>query len=556
MGIETLLDEVKSRLDIVDIISNYLPLKKRGKNYVALCPFHVEKTPSFTVSPEKQIFYCFGCGKGGDVIKFLMLMEDYSFREAVVKAAELAGIEVSFKDFGEKEDTNRLREIHKILCEWFCRFLKTEIGKDARDYLVSRGITPPWWERFKIGFAPFGFDLAAPLIKKGFRREELLESGLFSERNGALSCKFVNRIIIPIWDGSGRVIAFGGRILGEGEPKYLNSPETPIFNKGKVVFAYHLAKEGIRLKGRVLVVEGYMDVISLHIKGYTETVAALGTSFTLEQAKKITRITKNVYLLFDGDEAGIKAALRASKVFYGIGIEPKIVLLPENEDPDSFVRAGGDLEAVIREALIPVDLVIKLKAKERGALAKSKLVDELLELIEEVRDPVVLESFFSYVSSKLGLSKDALVSRFERKKITKTKSEKNSSENIRVGWERDFLKVAIRNKQLMQGIWDDIQPELFQDKLVSSIIEKIKRSGSVESALDFFEEEEMKFVGNALFSEEELPEDDLISRFRKRFLEWEVERLKEAFINEPDRNISMKLQQEYLEKLKLLKGGR
>ncbi|NPA15791.1 MAG: DNA primase [Deferribacteres bacterium] len=558
MGIETLLDEVKSRLDIVEVISTYLPLKKRGKNYVALCPFHVEKTPSFTVSPEKQMFYCFGCGKGGDVVKFLMLMEDLSFREALAKAAEMAGVEVSFEDFREKEDTNRLREIHKILCEWFCRFLKTDAGKRAREYLISRGITPPWWERFRIGFAPSGFDLASPLMKKGFKREELIESGLFSERNGTLSCKFVNRITIPIWDGAGRVIAFGGRILGKGEPKYLNSPETPIFNKGRVVYAYHLAKEGIKQKGRAIVVEGYMDVISLHIKGYTEAVAALGTAFTSEQAKKILRLTKNVYLLFDGDDAGIRAALRASKVFYGMGVEPRVALLPEGEDPDSFVRSGRDLDALLSEALTPVDLVIKLKSAEaEGALARSRLVDEVLELVEGVEDSVVLESFFSYVSSKLGLSPDSIASRFDRKRFSAKRKEDGNSKPkaAEVAWERSFLKMVVRNRQLMENLWDKLQPEVFQDEFVSSVIGKIKEAGGVEAALDALDEEEMKFVGNALFCEEDLPEGDLISRFERRFLEFEVERLKRAFLSEPDKELSMKLQQEYLEKLKLLKGG-
>ncbi len=557
MGIQTLLDEVKSRLDIVQVVSQYVDLKKRGKNFVALCPFHVERTPSFTVSPDKQIFYCFGCGKGGDVIKFLMLMEDLSFKEALKKAAEAAGIEFSFEE-EKKGNGIRLREIHGILCGWFCKFLKTDVGEKARKYLISRGISPVWWERFKIGFSPSGFDLATPLIKKGYTKEELLESGIFSQKNGDLYCKFVNRIIIPIFDGAGRVIAFGGRVIGEGEPKYLNSPETPIFSKGKIVYAYHLAKETVKNKDRVIVAEGYMDVISLHIHGYTESVAALGTSLTEEQAKKISRLSKNIYLLFDSDEAGFRAAVRASKIFYKLGIEPLIVRLPEGEDPDSYLRKEKDLEDLIKAAKNPVDTIIddaKLKNEFSGALSKSKLLERLLELVEDVTDKVILDSFFSYVSDRLDISKNILYSKFEGFKVKRGSRNSHVMPKVCL-WERDFLKLILRDKTLFCELKSKLLPEIFTDSLVSSILSKLLESEGIEGALNKFDEEEMKFVGSALFSKEELDVEALLKRFERRHLEYEVQRLKEAFLREENKDLCLDLQRRYFEKLKFLKGGR
>ena len=561
MGIDALLEEIRSRLDIVDVISRYVDLRKRGKNFVGLCPFHVEKTPSFTVSPDKQFFYCFGCGIGGDVIKFLMMIENLEFKEALEKACELAGIEYSFSEPQDFKQGNKLKELHALLAGWFSKFLKSDSGREAREYLISRGITPIWWERFLIGYAPDGFDLITPLFKKGFTREDLLSSGIFYEKNGSYVLRFRNRVTIPIWDTSGKVVAFGARVVGEGEPKYLNSPETSIFQKRKILYPFHLAREAVRKKDRILLVEGYMDAISLHIHGYQESMATLGTSFTEDQAKRIVRLTKNIFLLYDGDEAGKKAALRASKIFYAIGVEPKIVLLPEGEDPDSFVRKGGDLESYLERALFPVDIIISEAEREgmlKSSLGKAKVVEKALELLDDVKDEVVIESFCYHLADKVGISFSSVMSKVESKRALRKRVADSESEKKEILWEREFMKFLLRDNSLFESLKGELSRVKFEDDLVDAIRHKLLSSGSLHEAIDLFNNEELQFVGNALFSENFKPMYDietLMSKFRKRLLLSEVESLKKALLEEKDKEKLRFLHKEYLEKLKMLAGG-
>ena len=343
MGINFLLDEIKSRLDVVDVVSAYVPLKRVGRNYVGLCPFHIEKTPSFTVSPDRQMFYCFGCQVGGDVIKFIQLIVGLDFLDAVEKAAEIAGVEVDLKGFSpeEKRNRDRLKELHRVLAEAYANFLRTDVGRRAREYLKDRGIQPLWWDVFKIGYAPSGFDLSQMLLKRGFTEQELVASGLFTKRDGRFLPKFFERIMIPICDNKGDVVAFGGRVLGEGEPKYLNSPESPLFDKSRSLYGLHLAKDAIVKSRTAVIVEGYTDTIMAHQFGIDNVVATLGTALTAEHARALSRYADRIILVFDSDNAGQKAADRSIDIFFAQQIEVRIVTLPEGNDPCDFILENG-----------------------------------------------------------------------------------------------------------------------------------------------------------------------------------------------------------------------
>ncbi len=557
MGINFLLDEIKSRLDVVDVVSAYVPLKRVGRNYVGLCPFHIEKTPSFTVSPDRQMFYCFGCQVGGDVIKFIQLIEGLDFLDAVEKAAEIAGVEVDLKGFSpeEKRNRDRLKELHRVIAEAYVNFLRTEVGEKAREYLKDRGIQPLWWDVFKIGYAPSGFDLSQMLLKRGFTEQELVASGLFTKRDGRFLPKFFERIMIPICDNKGDVVAFGGRVLGEGEPKYLNSPETSIFSKGKVLYGLNQAKPYIRKADRVIVVEGYMDVISMHVAGFRETVASLGTAFTLEQAKMLSRLTKNVYLLYDGDAAGKKAAFRASKMLYAVGVEGKIVELPEGMDPDDFVkRYGADaLSELLERSRSAVEIVLERMGD--GSFSRKEALEEIFELLEETEDPLVIDSVLAYVSERIFVPVEDLKGALSRKKRIRHRQKEKIRSGTKVEWERDVLVAFLRDAELWQAWREKIDPSCFKDETVRSLIEKMLDRGDVKSFVDELSEEEMSLVGKALFDEAEVDVTSALELLKKRIAAKEVQKLKEK-IKEAQRNKSSEygeLLRLYVEKLRNLK---
>ncbi len=567
MGIDAFLEEVRSRLDIVSVVSSYVPLKRVGKNYQGLCPFHIEKTPSFTVSPDKQMFYCFGCGVGGDVIKFIQLIEGVDFLEAVEMAAQLAGLsldEIRRESPKDKREKDRLKALHALLASSFSSILRTDAGTVAREYLKSRGITPLWWEVFKIGFLPADMDIAPLCYKRGFTQEELIATGLFYRKGDGLVCRLSNRVIIPICDYAGSVVAFGGRVIGEGEPKYLNSPETPIFQKGKLLFGWHLAKEYIRTKGRVILVEGYMDVISMHIAGFRETVASLGTAFTVEQAKRISRLTRNVFILYDGDNAGLKAAFRASKVFYAVGVEPKVVVLPDGKDPDDFLKDVGplDLEALMVRAKTPVDMLIEEDVG--GALGTREKLRRIFELLEDTKDALVVDSVLSYAATRLGLPFEDVRASFKESRRAVIRKQENRDNGRRVSWERDFLVYLLRDPGLFERYRGKLSPELFKDKEVSFVVDRLLKGDPPERMVNDCGQDISSLVAKALFSEAS-PDEELSvleERILKRIELFELERIKRrikelAASNMCDTEEYKSLVSTYIEKLKATKrvGG-
>ena len=343
---DDLVEEVRSRSDIVDVISQYVKLSKRGSNYVGLCPFHNEKTGSFTVSASKQMYYCFGCGAGGNVITFLMNYENATFPEVLQELADRTGVELPKQEMSaetkrQADKRSRLLEVQKEAAKYYYALLRNPRGRQAYEYFQKRKLSDETMRKFGLGYSDkFSDDLYRYLKSKGYEDELLKESGLvtFDEKRGGHD-KFWNRAMFPIMDVRGKVIGFGGRVMGEGEPKYLNSPETLIFDKSRNLYALNIARS--TKKPQMLLCEGYMDVIALHQAGFDNAVASLGTAFTTGHAGLLKRYTKEVYLTFDSDGAGIKAALRAIPILKEVGLTAKVVHMEPYKDPDEFIKALG-----------------------------------------------------------------------------------------------------------------------------------------------------------------------------------------------------------------------
>ncbi len=342
---DDVIEEVRTRNDIVDIIGQYVNLKKKGANYFGLCPFHNEKSPSFSVSPGKQMYYCFGCGAGGNVITFVMEYENYSFVEAVKMLADRAGITLPEVEYSKEAKAaadlkNTLLEINRLAANYFYYSLKQPTGKIGYDYLKRRKLTDETIKRFGLGFAnKTSNDLYKYMRSKGYSDAILKESGLFFIEERGAHDKFWNRVMFPILDVNNRVIGFGGRVMGDGEPKYLNSPETKLFDKSKNLYGLNYARTS-RAK-YMLICEGYMDVIALHQAGFTNAVASLGTAFTSQHAVLLKRYTDQVVLTYDSDGAGVRAALRAIPILKEVGMSVKVLNMKPYKDPDEFIKNLG-----------------------------------------------------------------------------------------------------------------------------------------------------------------------------------------------------------------------
>jgi DNA primase len=391
--------QIRDRASIVEVISDYLTLKKTGRNHLGLCPFHSEKTPSFTVNEEKGIFHCFGCGAGGSVFHFLMQYDQLSFPEAVERVGKRYGIVVerlqnpgARKDAEQRESLYRLNEraaayFHEIL------FGNGE-GRRALQYLKSRGVDEPTARRFHLGYAPqAGQGLAAFLKKEGLSLQDAIRLGLLSDRGGdRYGEKFFGRLMFPIADAAGKIVGFGGRVIGEGMPKYLNSAETPLFRKGSTVYGLLQAKETIRASDRVIVVEGYLDVVALAQFGVTDAVATLGTALTPEHVRMLGRYTKNIVALFDGDEAGQKAAARSFEIFIEGGLLGRGARLPKEEDPDTFIRTKGKeaFEGIIGEAVPLAEYYFTWLEERYGRKleGKSQIAQDIARVLKKVRNPL------------------------------------------------------------------------------------------------------------------------------------------------------------------------
>ena len=425
-----LLDQIRDANDIVDLISEYVPLKRRGKNWVGLCPFHSEKVPSFTVTPDKQIFYCFGCGEGGNVIGFLMKHEKLSFPEAVKLLAKRASIPLPKESFDEKraKQLDKLYYANQVANEYFLKNLYREIpGKRARQYLKKRGFNSDTQKLFSLGYAPLAWE---GLIKfaqaKGMEAETLNQAGLIIPRTEASGFydRFRNRITFPIFNLSGKIIGFGGRVLDDKDvPKYLNSPETPIYQKGKVLYGLNFSKDEIRQKGSAILVEGNVDLISLYQAEIKNVVASSGTAFTKDQARLLSRYTEKVFLFFDADTAGQSATFRSVDLLFSEGLEMFVISLKQGEDPDSFVKKFGKEEVIkkIKQAQAFIDFKKASLPKDFEELSlkeQEKVILDLAETASRITDDIRRNLFVKKIAQTFKIDEAPIFKLMSKKKPT------------------------------------------------------------------------------------------------------------------------------------------
>lgn len=415
---DELVEEVRQRNDIVDIISGYVNLKKKGGNYFGLCPFHNEKSASFSVSPGKQMYYCFGCGAGGNVFTFIMNYENYTFAEAIKLLADRAGIALpeieDSKEAREKENRRKtLLQINKEAATYFYYQLRAPQGRVGLDYLKGRQLSDETMNRFGLGYSnKTSNDLCQYLRHKGYPDELIRESGVavFNEKYG-MSDKFWNRVMFPIQDVNHRVIGFGGRVMGEGEPKYLNSPETPVFDKSRNLYGLNFARTA--RQDNIILCEGYMDVIAMHQAGFTQAVASLGTAFTSGQANLLRRYTENVILSYDSDGAGVKAALRAIGILKEAGLTGKVLNLEPYKDPDEFMKNLGREEFAKRLLQAENTFFFELGMMQKqydlsDPEAKTKFYNEIAKKLCGFSEEVERENYTEAVAEKYNISMESL----------------------------------------------------------------------------------------------------------------------------------------------------
>ncbi len=430
------LEELCAKSDIVETVSRYVSLTRRGSNYVGLCPFHNEKTPSFSVSQDKQFFHCFGCGVGGDVISFVMRVENLDFPDAVRVLAERAGMTVPESDAYEKSARKKRERLQALMSEagrLFHQTLMGDMGKQGLAYLQNRGLSIGTIRKFGAGFAPESWDfLIRAMNEKGYTKAELMEAGLaVSNKNGGIYDRFRNRVMFPIIDVRGNVIGFGGRVMGDGEPKYLNSPETVIFNKRKNLFALNYAKKSDADK--IILAEGYMDVIALHQAGFDSAVASLGTALTEEQARLIARYKNKVVIAYDSDGAGQKAATRAIDILKSAGVDVKILRMAGAKDPDEYIKKfGRDRFAKLMDSS-EADVEYRLHSAREGFdleddASRVEYLKKAAKLLARVSNSIEREVYIARVAKETGITPDALSHEVKRERRALERKSKREEE--------------------------------------------------------------------------------------------------------------------------------
>ncbi len=539
---DELIEEVRMKNDIVDVISGYVRLQKKGANYFGLCPFHNEKSPSFSVSPGKQMYYCFGCGAGGNVYTFIQEYENYTFPEAVKMLADRAGVnlpEIEYSEEAKKAESKRSRllEINKEAAKYFYFQLRARQGETGYRYLRDRQLSDETIKKFGLGFAnKTSNDLVQYLRSKGYSPELIHEAGLCNvdEKHGMYD-KFWNRVIFPIEDINHRVIGFGGRVMGDGTPKYLNSPETPIFDKSRNLYGLNFARTS--RKGNIILCEGYMDVISMHQAGFDQAVASLGTAFTLGQASLLKRYTKEVLLSYDSDGAGVKAALRAIGILKEAGLTGKIISLEPYKDPDEFMKNLGKeafqerIDHAENSFLFEIRMLEKeynLSDPEDKTRFHREIARKLCDFSEEVERENYIEAvaekyhigfenlrkLVGSIAAQTGLAKP--VERAKTGNQKKTTPEENSKKTQRL-----LLTWLVEEPQLYKKIERFIGPEDFTEELYVRVAERLfagleKGELNAASIISLFPDEEEQREVASLFNTR-LMEPETIQEKEKAF---------------------------------------
>lgn len=507
------VERVREAIDIVELIGSSIHLQKAGKNFKALCPFHQEKTPSFYVFPDTQSFYCFGCGASGDAITFVMRTEQLGFREALERLAERAGITLqSYRTQEHEGDERRQRllELNRLAAAWFAHILwSTAFGEPARAYLDRRGVDRATAERFGLGFAP---DAPAALLRyltqRGATVDELVQVGLVVRRDdGSVGDRFRNRVIFPIRDRQGRILGFGGRTLGDVQPKYLNSPQTLLFDKSSVLYGLDLAEEAIRAQRTAIVVEGYLDAITAHQFGYTNTVASLGTALTERQGKLLRRLADRILLALDADAAGRQATLRGLELLRTaladterpvadprqlirfertLGIELAVVVLPEGFDPDELIRQDrARWEAALTQPVPLVDYYLDAVLGSQPPAhprAAAELLERVAPLLLELGDPVQLDLYTRVVAFRLRLPEETvrrfLASYRRRPAKTSTTAKGQQPKQRPLTTEQQFVALLLRYPDAAVAFLDEIDQESLLDVRHREIVDTLRRTPS------------------------------------------------------------------------------
>ena len=472
---DDIIEEVRQKNDIVDVVSQYVRLTRRGSTYFGLCPFHNEKTPSFSVTPGKQMYYCFGCGAGGNVYNFIMEYENYTFGEALKHLADRAGVELPKIEYSREvrekaEQRAELLEINKQAAQYYYYQLRTEGGKTGYQYLSGRGLSEETMRKFGLGYSDkFGGGLYTFLKSKGYSDERLRESGLFNvdERHGMYD-KFWNRVIFPIMDVNNRVIGFGGRVMGDGKPKYLNSPETKIFDKSRNLYGLNIART--TRKKYLILCEGYMDVISMHQAGFTNAVASLGTALTSGHASLLKRYTQEVLLLYDSDEAGIRAALRGIPILRDAGVNSRVVNLKPYKDPDEFIKNMGAEAFEERLGQASDSFMFRVSIAESEFSMDEpqgqnrffeRCAELLLELKDELERNLYIEAIVKKYRGQYGVSVEDLRKRVNTLALKGTPAENRAQPKTSGGQNKKKKESASDQAQKLMLTWLVTYPGIF-----------------------------------------------------------------------------------------------
>lgn len=572
-GTDPFVEQVRAATDIVGVIQAYVELRRAGRRLRGLCPFHGEKTPSFFVHEENQTFYCFGCQQGGDVFQFLMLQEKLTFPEALHTLAERAGIPIPRERSRERTD-DRLGEAMEVAAEFFRSRLRAPEGEAARRYLEGRGIGAGAVERFGLGWAPASWDALLQHARRLLPERILLQAGLVIEGERGLYDRFRERIIIPIRTAGGRTAAFGGRLLGPGEPKYLNSPETPLYKKGTVLFALGEARDGIRQRGDIVVVEGYFDVIALHAAGIDWAVGTCGTALTPEQAALMRRYSERWTLLFDGDRAGRAAVRRAMDAAVGVHPGLKIALCPDGLDPDDWVRQVGSegVLAAFEHALSPLQYLEAWSVDER--ITVEQLLPRVAELLRKIGDPMIRERWVQEAAGRFHLTEARIWEVVGRSAGASPSPPKPAAAPALRPREKQIVSAAIRRPDLadeIRAICEEL-PDLGRRcvEVLRWVSARFDEGASAGAAILSLASEDPALVRDLAFLHEEtvpdeggeegeLVPEDLLLRMRRRLYEHRkreiTDRIRRAEDRGEDVTILLREKQELAAALRGLEGS-
>lgn len=588
---DEILEEVKDTNDIVEVISQYVHLKRSGRNYFGLCPFHNEKSPSFSVSPDKQIFHCFGCGVGGNVITFISKIEGIGFKEAIETLADRANIKLptieNNLDSKKEELKSKVYKVNAFSAEYYHKRLYQKESKIGQEYIKKRKLNNETLESYKIGFSGNFDELYNELKKQGFGEEEILESGLVNKNDrGMYIDRYRNRIMIPIFDERGRVIAFGGRVLDDSKPKYINSPENIVYSKGRHLFGLNVAKKGDTKK--LLIVEGYMDAISLHQRGITNVVASLGTALTQSQGWLLRKNAEQVILGFDSDGAGQTAIIRAMEVMQNMGCDMRVLQMTGAKDPDEYVIKYGsaNFQKLMDNAISLIEFKVKVLKQNLNldnAADKIKFLNEIANLISKIDNTMEREIYIEKIAKGYNISKEAIFAQVNKlkysgnqdKKILEktykvrsnnkiTENEEKISEELKKR-ENTIISILINNPQNYNKIKENIKPEEFKYQINRKIVEELykeleKENYNVMSVLDHFEDEEIQNHLTSIMAEDYGIEDndkaieDIFIKYEREKLEKRRDEILKQESQEQDAEKKKKLGQELNEIiLKLVK---